>query len=155
MCYDRLAKRFGAYDAATLQPFLSRRLITWYAMFPVSGPAAGGSDSDGEGGAADMEVWAGALVPIQTRRRPSLVIDGPPLVQPLGEIKCLHITCLAKRAAPLEAEIAHSAGGPGNREANCRTFFWLEQGILHTTSHVTSYTTSQCYIAYDKAYDIA
>ena len=50
MCYDRLAKRFGAYDAATLQPFLSRRLIAWYAMFPVSGPAAGGSDSDGEGG---------------------------------------------------------------------------------------------------------
>ena len=98
---------------------------------------------------------AGALAPIQTRRRPSLVINGPPLVQPLGEIKRLHVTCLAKRATPLEAEIAHSAGGPCNREANCRTFLGLEQGISHATSHVTSYTTSHSDIAYDKAYDIA
>ena len=75
-----------------------------------------------------MGIWAGVpLVPVQTRRRPSLVIDGPPLVQPLGKIKRLHVTCLAKRAAPLEAEIAHSAGGPGNREANCRTFFGLNK----------------------------
>jgi hypothetical protein len=50
MCYDRLAvKRFAAYDAATLHPFLSRMLIR-YAMFPVPCPAVGSSDSDGEGG---------------------------------------------------------------------------------------------------------
>jgi hypothetical protein len=37
-------------------------------------------------------------------------------------MKHLHETCLAKRAAPLEAEIAHSARGPGDRQANYRTF---------------------------------
>jgi hypothetical protein len=50
-------------------------------------------------------------------------------MQPLDEIKHLHITCLTKRAAPLEAEIAHSARGPGDQETNYLTFFWLEQGI--------------------------
>jgi len=49
--------------------------------------------------------------------------DAPPLVQPCGEIKRLHKPFLAKRtpAALLEAEIAQSAGGPGDREANYRT----------------------------------
>jgi hypothetical protein len=47
--------------------------------------------------------------------------DAPPLVQPCGEIKRLHEPCLAKRAAPLEAEIAQSAGGRGDRKENYRT----------------------------------
>jgi len=49
--------------------------------------------------------------------------DVPALMQPCGEIKRLHVTCLAVRAAPLQAaaEIAQSAGGPGDRAANYRT----------------------------------
>jgi hypothetical protein len=49
--------------------------------------------------------------------------DAPPLVQPCGEIKRLHEPFLAKRTALLllEAEIAQSAGGSGDREANYRT----------------------------------
>ena len=50
ICYERIVKRFAAYDAATLQPFLSRRLIAWYTKFPIAGPAADCGDSDGEGG---------------------------------------------------------------------------------------------------------
>ena len=49
MCYDRLAKRFGAYDSDTLQPFLTRRLTAWYKQFPATGAVAEASDSD-EGG---------------------------------------------------------------------------------------------------------
>jgi hypothetical protein len=50
LCYDRHAKRFGAYDSDTLQPFLSRRLTAWCKQFPVTGAVAGASDSDeGEG----------------------------------------------------------------------------------------------------------
>jgi hypothetical protein len=44
--------------------------------------------------------------------------DVPPLVQSCGEIQRLHEPFLAKRTAPLEAEITQSAGGPGDREAN-------------------------------------
>jgi len=59
LCYDRLVKRFGAYDSDTLQPFLSRRLSAWYTQFPVTGPAVGASDSDSEeGGGAGAKAGA-------------------------------------------------------------------------------------------------
>jgi len=54
-------------------------------------------------------------------RSPFPMSDAPPLVQPCGEIKRLHEPFLAKRTALLEAEIAQSAGGSGDREANYRT----------------------------------
>ena len=54
-------------------------------------------------------------------RSPFPMSDAPPLVQPCGEIKRLHELFLAKRTALLEAEIAQSAGGSGDREANYRT----------------------------------
>ena len=59
----------------------------------------------------------------QRMRRPSSMSDAPALMQPCGEIKRLHVTCLAMRAAPLQAaaEIAQSAGGPGDRAATYRT----------------------------------
>jgi len=54
-----------------------------------------------------------------------MMSDAPPApsMQPCGEIKHFHVTCHARRAAPLQAaaEIAQSAGGPGDREANYRT----------------------------------
>jgi len=61
--------------------------------------------------------------PVPTQRRPSSMSDVPALMQPCGEIKRLHVTCLARRASLLQAaaEIAQSAGGPGDREANYRT----------------------------------
>ena len=59
LCYDRLVKRFGAYDSDTLQQFLSRRLNAWYTQFPVTGPAVGASDSDSEeGGGAGAKAGA-------------------------------------------------------------------------------------------------
>ena len=62
MCYDRLAvKRFAAYDAATLHPFLSRMLITWYAMFPVPALRSGAVILMGRERAADLQPrkWVG------------------------------------------------------------------------------------------------
>ncbi len=53
--------------------------------------------------------------------RPFPMSDAPPLVQPCGEIKRLHEPFLAKSTAQLEAEIAQSAGWPGDREANYST----------------------------------
>jgi DNA ligase (NAD+) len=41
-------------------------------------------------------------------RRPFPMSDAPPLMQPCGEIKRLHEPFLAKRTAPLGAEIAQS-----------------------------------------------
>ena len=60
MCYYQLeAKCFGAYDSATLQQFLCRRLSSWHTQFPVTGPAVGASDSDSEeGGGAGAKAGA-------------------------------------------------------------------------------------------------
>ena len=54
--------------------------------------------------------------PIQVMR------EAQALALPCDEIKFLHETRLAKRAAQLQAAFAQTAGGPGNREVNHLTF---------------------------------
>ena len=160
---NRLVKRFGAYDSDTLQPFLSRRLSAWYTQFPVTGPAAWASDSDtqgwGGGGAPGARVATRAQTDQrQRKRRPSLMSDAPPLMQPYGEIKRLHVTCLARRAAPLQAaaEIAQSARGQGHSKLSHRLRnYRIGYRMGHRTkiSHATSHDIA-CYITCDIAITI-
>ena len=85
MCYDRLAKRFGAYDSDTLQPFLTRRLTAWYKQFPATGAVAEASDSDERGGGAArprVQHQSGALKQKTSRHQPLPMSEAPALVQP-------------------------------------------------------------------------
>ena len=88
MCYDRLAKRFGAYDSDTLQPFLTRRLTAWYKQFPATGAVAEASDSDEGGGTSGkaprprVQHRPGALKQKTSRHQPLAMSEAPALVQP-------------------------------------------------------------------------
>ena len=70
MCYDRLAKRFGAYDSDTLQPFLTRRLTAWYKQFPATGAVAEASDSDERGGEGGQAARAASARGTETEDEP-------------------------------------------------------------------------------------
>ncbi len=78
------------------------------------------------------------------------MIDGPPLMQPHDEIKHLHVTCLAKGTAPLEAEIAHSARGPCNRDQIIALSFGLNKDIAYDIAYDMTYDIL-CNITYDIA----
>ncbi len=69
------------------------------------------------------------------------ICDLLPLVQPRGEIKRLHEPFLAKRTAPLEAEIAQSChdqpeqAGQATGKQIIAQFKKLLSGISHAISH--------------------